>query len=43
MTPRTGDRSVARPLPTHRTVQTQNKHTKTSVPSVGFELTVPVF
>jgi hypothetical protein len=27
----TGDQSVARPLPTHRTTQTQNKHTDTHV------------
>jgi hypothetical protein len=27
-----GDQSVSRPLPTHRTTQTQNKRTQTSVP-----------
>jgi hypothetical protein len=36
-TPWTGDQPVARPLPTHRTTQTQNKHTQTAMPSVGFE------
>jgi hypothetical protein len=34
-----GDQSVARPLPTHRTTQTQNKRTQVSMPLVGFELT----
>jgi hypothetical protein len=34
---------VARPLPTHRTTQTQNKRTETSVPWVGFEPTIIVF
>jgi hypothetical protein len=28
----TGDQPVARPLPTHRTTQTQDKRTQTSVP-----------
>jgi hypothetical protein len=42
-TPRTGDASVARPLPTHRTIQTQNKRTETSMSRVGFEPTTPVF
>jgi hypothetical protein len=42
-TPWTGDQSVARPLPTHRTTQTHNKRTQTSVPRVGFEHTIPVF
>jgi uncharacterized iron-regulated membrane protein len=28
----TYDKPVARPLPTHRTAQTQNKHTQTSMP-----------
>jgi hypothetical protein len=42
-TPWTGDQHVVRPLPTHRTTQTQNKRTQTSVPSVGFEPTIPVF
>jgi hypothetical protein len=39
----TGDQPVARPLPTHRTTQTQNKRTQTSMPRVGFEPTIPVF
>jgi hypothetical protein len=41
--PWTGDRPVSRPLLIHRTTQTQNKRTKTSVPRVGFEPTIPVF
>jgi hypothetical protein len=39
----TRDQPVARPLPTHRTTQTQNKCTQTSMPLVGFERTIPVF
>jgi hypothetical protein len=39
-TPWTGDQPVARPLPIHRTAQTQNKRTQ---PQVGFEPTIPVF
>jgi hypothetical protein len=35
-TPWMEDQSVARPLPTHRTTQTQNKLTETFMPSVGF-------
>jgi hypothetical protein len=42
-TPWMGDRLVARPLPTHRTTQIQNKCTQTSMPWVGFEPTIPVF
>jgi hypothetical protein len=42
-TPWTGDQPVARPLPTHRTTQTQNKRTQTSMSRVGFEPTIPVF
>jgi hypothetical protein len=42
-TPWTGDQSIARPLPTHRTTQTQNKRTQTFMPRVGFEPTIPVF
>jgi hypothetical protein len=42
-TPWTGDHPLARPLPTHRTTQTQNKRTQTSMPRVGFESTTPVF
>jgi hypothetical protein len=41
-TPWTGDQPVARPLPTHRAAQTQNKSTQTSM-QVGFESTTPVF
>jgi hypothetical protein len=43
-TPWTSDQLVARPLPKHRTTQTQNKHIhthQTSIPCVGFELTIP--
>jgi hypothetical protein len=42
-TPWTGDQAVARPLPTHRTTQTQNKSTQASMPWVGFEPTIPAF
>jgi hypothetical protein len=42
-TPWVGDQPVARPLPTCRTTQTQNKRTQTSMPRVGFEPTTPVF
>jgi hypothetical protein len=42
-TPWTGDQPVARALPTHRTTQTRNKRTQTSIPRVGFEPTIPVF
>jgi hypothetical protein len=38
-----GDQPVARPLPAHGTAQTQNKRTKTSMPQVGYEPTIPVF
>jgi hypothetical protein len=41
--PWTGDQPAARPLPTHRTTQTQNKCTQTSMLRVGFETTIPVF
>jgi hypothetical protein len=37
------DQPVARPLPTHRTTQAQNKHKQTSMPPVGFEPTIAVF
>jgi hypothetical protein len=40
-TPRMGDQPVARPLPEHRTTQTQNKRTQISMPWVGFEPTIP--
>jgi hypothetical protein len=39
----TGDQPVARPLPTHRTPQSQNKRTQTSMLRVGFEPSIPVF
>jgi hypothetical protein len=42
-TPWTGDQPVVRPLPTHRTKQTPNKRTQTSMPLVRFELTIPAF
>jgi hypothetical protein len=42
-TPWTSDQTVARPLPTHRTTQTQNKRTQTSMPLEGFEPTIPMF
>jgi hypothetical protein len=38
-----GDQPIARPLPTHRTTQTQNKRSQTSMPRVGFEPMIPVF
>jgi hypothetical protein len=41
-TPWTGDQPVARPLPTHRTTQTQNKGIQTSMPVVGTEHIIPV-
>jgi hypothetical protein len=34
---------VARPLPTHRTTETQIKCRQTSRPRVGFEPAIPVF
>jgi hypothetical protein len=42
MTPWTGDQPVARPLPAHRTTQTQNKRKQTSMSRVTFETTIPV-
>jgi hypothetical protein len=42
-TPWTGDQPVAGPLPTHRTAQTQNKRTQTSMPKVGLETHDPSF
>jgi hypothetical protein len=43
-TPWTSDQPVARPLPAHRTTQSQKKsHTQTSMPRVGFEPMIPVF
>jgi hypothetical protein len=41
--PWTGDQPAARPLPEHRTAQTQNKRTQTFMPRVGLEPTIPVF
>jgi hypothetical protein len=42
-TPWMGDQPVPRPLPIHRTTQTQNKRTQISMPGVGFEPMTPVF
>jgi predicted tellurium resistance membrane protein TerC len=42
-TPRTGDQSVARPLPRHRTTETQNEHTQKSMAWVGFEPMITAF
>jgi hypothetical protein len=42
-TPWTEDQPVARPLPTHRTTQTRNKSTQTSMYRVGFEPMIPAF
>jgi quinol-cytochrome oxidoreductase complex cytochrome b subunit len=39
----TGDQPVARPLPTHRPTQTQNKRWQTSMRWVGFELMIRTF
>jgi hypothetical protein len=39
----TGDQPVPRSLPTHRTTQTQNERTQTSMSQVDFEPTIPVF
>jgi hypothetical protein len=39
--PWAGDQPVARPLPAHRTSQTER--TQTCMPRVGFETTIPVF
>jgi hypothetical protein len=41
--PRMGDQHVARPLPTHRTTQIQNKRKQTSMPWGGFEPAIPAF
>jgi hypothetical protein len=38
-----GNQPVARPMPTHRTTQIQNKSTKTFMPRVGSEPTIPGF
>jgi hypothetical protein len=37
------NKPVARPLPTYRTTQTQNKRTQTSMPRGRHEPTTPVF
>jgi hypothetical protein len=42
-TPCTGDQPVAKPLPTHKTAQTQNNRTNTFIPRVEFKPTIPVF
>jgi hypothetical protein len=42
-TPGTGSQSVPSQLPTHRTTQSQNKRTQTSMPWVGFEAAHPAF
>jgi hypothetical protein len=42
-TPWTGDEPVARPLPIHRTTQTQNKRTQTFMSREGFESTIIMF
>jgi hypothetical protein len=42
-TPWKRDQSVARPQPTHRTTQIQNKRTQISMPRVGFEPTISAF
>jgi hypothetical protein len=38
-----GGTERCKPLPTHRTTQIQNKHVQTSLPRVGYELTISVF
>jgi hypothetical protein len=42
-TPWSGDQPVAKPLPTQRTTQTQNKGTQISIFQMGFEPTIPAF
>jgi hypothetical protein len=42
-TPWTGDQPIARPLPAHRTAQTQNRRKRISMLQIGFEPTLPVF
>jgi hypothetical protein len=42
-TPWTGDQPFARPLPAHRTAQTQNKRTQIPILQLGFELTISLF
>jgi hypothetical protein len=41
-TPWTSDQPVAMQLPKHRTTQTQNKRTQTSILRMGFEPTISV-
>jgi hypothetical protein len=41
--PWTRDQPVARPLPTLRTTNIQNKRTHTSIPRVGLEPAIPLF
>jgi hypothetical protein len=38
-----GVQAVSRPIPAHRTAQTQNKDTQTSMPQVELEPAIPVF
>jgi hypothetical protein len=40
--PWTSDQPITRPLPAHRTTQTQNKRTQTFMSRVGFGPTIPV-
>jgi hypothetical protein len=42
-TPWMGDQPVVTPIPTPRTTHTENKHTQTPMPLVGFEPMIPVF
>jgi hypothetical protein len=42
-TPWLGYQPVARPLPPHRTEETKNKRTQTSMPQVRLEPTNPMF
>jgi hypothetical protein len=37
-----GDQPIARLLPTHRTTQTQNERTQTTMPPMGFEPMISV-
>jgi hypothetical protein len=37
------DQPFARPQPTHRATQTENKRTQISLPRVGFQFTIPMF
>jgi hypothetical protein len=38
-----GNQAITRTLTIHRTAQTQNKGTQTSMPQVGLKPTIPVF